>query len=261
MTDYPDVTINTAAGELNRLHGVIESKLRSTVQDAIRAGQILAQVKDRLPHGDFLPWLKANCAFSQQTASRYMRLNTYHDKLPSVSNLQEAYQQIENIEKQQKQAEERKAKERVHEYRKTGVKPDGWRRGTDDKIAEEEAARAQRSEGMRQRAKELDERIQAEEAKREELRQRKEEESTQQDAPRGFWIDEEILNSVSESAAKRSEFKTRLTLSQDGETDPFVDALIDYLETLADDNRRIEACSNIIKVARGIISDLYRRTA
>jgi hypothetical protein len=61
--DYPSVSIETAGKELDRLHRSIEGKLRSTVDDAIRAGEILTQVKGRLSHGDFLPWLKANCSF------------------------------------------------------------------------------------------------------------------------------------------------------------------------------------------------------
>ena len=36
--------------ELNDLHQQIEGKLRSTVQDAIRAGELLTQAKDSLPH-------------------------------------------------------------------------------------------------------------------------------------------------------------------------------------------------------------------
>jgi hypothetical protein len=48
-------------------------------------------------HGDFLPWLQANCSFSDRTARRYMVLYGHHDKLDSVSDLQEAYQQIETM--------------------------------------------------------------------------------------------------------------------------------------------------------------------
>jgi len=46
-------------------------------------------------------------------------------------------------------------------------------------------------------------------------------------------------------------------LSQQGEKDPFIDALMDYLEELDDDNRRIEACNNVIKVARNIAAQLH----
>lgn len=49
------------------------------------------------PHGDFLPWLKANCSFSQRTAYNYIGVYSHSDKIASVASLQEAYQQIETM--------------------------------------------------------------------------------------------------------------------------------------------------------------------
>ena len=44
-----------------------------------------------------------------------------------------------------------------------------------------------------------------------------------------------------------------------GKDDPFIDAILDYLDELEDDNRRIEACYNIIKLVKGGIAvDLQR---
>jgi hypothetical protein len=267
VTDYPAVTIDTAGAEINRLHGVIEQKLRSSVEDAIRVGQILTQVKDRLPHGDFLPWLQATCDFSSDTSERYRKLYAHHSKIRSVRNLQEAYQQIETIERQQKQTEEQRAQERIREYRETGVKPDGWRRGTDDKLLEDSRQQEQRSKDMRRRAAELNEKIREEEARKAEEERRITEErekaererlEAESQRPSGFWINEEILAEVQVSASKRTEFKERIRISDSGSSDPFIDALMDYLEELPDDNRRIEACYNVIKVARGIAAELQR---
>ena len=36
-------------------------------------------------HGEFLPWIKENCQFNQQTASRYMRAFTTGKLLPGSS--------------------------------------------------------------------------------------------------------------------------------------------------------------------------------
>ena len=49
--------MNNNINELNILHKNIESKLRSTVQDAIKAGEILTNVKEKLEHGQFLSWI------------------------------------------------------------------------------------------------------------------------------------------------------------------------------------------------------------
>ena len=41
--------------------------------------------------------------------------------------------------------------------------------------------------------------------------------------------------------------------------DPFQNAILDYLEELADDNRRIEACYNIIKICKEIANSLQSK--
>jgi hypothetical protein len=50
------------------------SALQAGLQHARGAGDLLLQAKARLPHGRWLPWLKANVRFSERTAQAYMRL-------------------------------------------------------------------------------------------------------------------------------------------------------------------------------------------
>lgn len=57
---------------------------------------------------------------------------------------------------------------------------------------------------------------------------------------------------------KRSDFKDKIRLSDDGKKDPFVDAIMDYLNDLGNDTRRIEACNNIIKVCRNVSVKLQK---
>ncbi len=79
--------------EITRLHGEIISAAKSSLQKAKRIGELLTQQKEKLEHGQWLPWLKANLPISQQTASNYMRI--FRDwetvKLLNVGNLSEAY--------------------------------------------------------------------------------------------------------------------------------------------------------------------------
>ena len=258
MSDYPVVSITNAPDELNRLHAEIEGKMRATVQDAIRAGEILAQVKGRLPHGDFLPWVKVNCRFSDQTARNYMGLFSHHDKIKTVLNLQEAYRQIESIEAKEKDTEAEKTKALIREYKTTGKKPEGWDRSTDYE------ARKQA------KADEIQSRLDAAEAARTErvgkmqddLR-REHEQNTRRSPPPSIEKDEidKLVAQVIDQAEKRSSFKESIRVSHEGKDDPFVDAIMDYLETLTDDNRRIEACYNIIKVCKGIANQLQKVTA
>ena len=245
--DYLPVTIENASEELNRLHGQIEGKLRSTVEDAIRAGEILTRVKERVGHGGFLSWIEANVRFSQPTAWRYIKINEHRDKLFSVNNLHEAEKTVAQIESEERRTESQRAADRVRHYLKTGEKLDGWRRGTDDKLVDEERARDERIEAQKAKMKQAE----AERAERESKRQEE----------RDSWAkSEDILQQAAakhiQEASKRREFKQRIKVSQSGESDAFIDALMDYLQELDDDNRRIEACQNIIKVCRNIAADL-----
>ena len=229
--------------ELNDLHQQIEGKLRSTVQDAIRAGELLTQAKDDLPHGAFLPWIEENCIFSQQTASRYMTLCKHQSKLLSVSNLPEAYKQVKQIESVKKQTENQKAFKRVQEYAKSGVKPEGWRKNTDDRLYQEEKDRDERIRRFKERV-EADK--QTKESKKKDYKQ----------DSKHF---NEAISKLTSKVEERETFKEQIRISSEGKDSPFVDALIDYLQGLDDDNRRLEACHNIIKVAKSIAKELDRK--
>ena len=229
--------------ELNELHQQIEGKLRSTVQDAIRAGEILTQAKDDLPHGGFLPWIKQNCVFSERTARNYLSLFRYRNKTATVADLQDAYKQVKQLESAEKHTEKQKSYQRVSQYRKTGVKPDGWKRGTDDGLVKEEHDR--------------DERIRRFKEKVETDKQTKE--STEKDYKQDSKIFNEAIARLTSKADERETFKERIRISFEGKDNPFIDALIDYLQGLDDDNRRLEACYNIIKVAKSIAKELNRK--
>ena len=44
-------------------HEAAQTSARQAVAHAIRAGELLAQAKTQLPHGEFGPWLAANSPF------------------------------------------------------------------------------------------------------------------------------------------------------------------------------------------------------
>jgi hypothetical protein len=81
------------AQQINELHAEIGGSMRLSVDKAIEIGRLLTEQKAELPHGQWLPWLKANVPFSQQAASNYMRLfnNRKQLKLLNVGSLTEAY--------------------------------------------------------------------------------------------------------------------------------------------------------------------------
>ena len=231
-----NILANNSIHELNILHKNIEGKLKSTVQDAIMAGEILTNVKEKVAHGEFLPWIEKNLIFTRMTANNYMRVYEYKSKCITVLHLPEAYRLVAKLDSAKKQTESQKAFKRVQEFKKSGVKPEGWRKNTDDKIYQEEVERDERIKVHKERLKH-------------EWNGKSEKDI----------IFDEMLNGVMDKSKKRSSFKERIRLSFDGQKNSFIDALMDYLEELDDDNRRIEACNNIIKVARNINKELQRK--
>ena len=82
--------------EINKLHQELQELAVGALDRAIRLGDLLSSTKSRLPHGQWLPWLTNNVAFSDRTARNYMRIfeNRVALKSANVSDLGEAYQMV-----------------------------------------------------------------------------------------------------------------------------------------------------------------------
>jgi hypothetical protein len=83
----PAEDLAALAMQINREHAAGEEAARRGLEHFRKAGEALLKVKAGCGHGKWLPWLKANVPFSQQTASAYMRLAEGWDKLPAAVNL------------------------------------------------------------------------------------------------------------------------------------------------------------------------------
>jgi len=66
--------LSGAAPEINRLHSEICQAARTTIDKAIRIGELLTEQKASLKHGEWLPWLRDKCEIRERTAHLYMRL-------------------------------------------------------------------------------------------------------------------------------------------------------------------------------------------
>jgi hypothetical protein len=53
--------------------GTIRSNVRGAVQKVIEAGQLLQEMKQRLPHGHYLPWVERECQLKPQYASQLIK--------------------------------------------------------------------------------------------------------------------------------------------------------------------------------------------
>lgn len=79
--------------EIKRLHGELQSLATDALNRAIRIGELLCDVKPKLGHGGWLPWLQCNISFSERTAQNYMALfqNRTLLKSANIADLTEAY--------------------------------------------------------------------------------------------------------------------------------------------------------------------------
>src|SRR6516164_1016138 len=75
------------AARIRAEHEATAASLKSSVEHGIAAGELLIEAKSKIPHGQWLPWLKANCAMSERTARDYMRLARLKVKTATVAHL------------------------------------------------------------------------------------------------------------------------------------------------------------------------------
>jgi len=78
-TELLPVTVPTApladlAERINAAHQQCEQALKAGLAHALEAGRLLLEAKGQVEHGQWLPWVEANCRFSERTAQAYMRV-------------------------------------------------------------------------------------------------------------------------------------------------------------------------------------------
>ena len=80
LETVPDLPALAAA--INAEHAAVGEALKAGLSHAIRAGELLIEAKALAGHGEWLPWLAANCAtISERTAQAYMRVARLHPDL------------------------------------------------------------------------------------------------------------------------------------------------------------------------------------
>jgi ParB family chromosome partitioning protein len=69
------------AARINAEHEQAKGAAINAVAHGIAAGELLLEAKAKVEHGQWLPWIESNCAFSQRTAQAYARLAKHAPKL------------------------------------------------------------------------------------------------------------------------------------------------------------------------------------
>jgi hypothetical protein len=245
-----ETSVQKVSGLVSELKSVTLKK--STLTDAI--ARELYQAREQLKSSGVRTDLVTNvtrltwegylkdCGLQRMTVHRWLE---YYEPKEQRLLTEEEYQ-LKQDEKRRAEMSIRDANNsRVSQAIKTGSFPSGWnpecQRLYEDRIKEERL----RDERIRKMQEEMQKGAEERKCREDERRARVEE------------IDE-LVKGIKENITKRQVFKERIRISHDGKDDPFIDAILDYLDELEDDNRRIEACYNIIKTCKGIAVDLQR---
>lgn len=73
------------------LHNELEALLNKSLDNMIRLGELLTEVKAELPHGEFTGWIEENLPFTPRTARRYMKVYNHRAELGGAETITEAY--------------------------------------------------------------------------------------------------------------------------------------------------------------------------
>ena len=73
-----EIALDALAAKIRTEHGAVRDAAETATQHAIRCGKLLAEAKNELVHGQWLPWLRDHCNLSERTAQAYMRLARKH---------------------------------------------------------------------------------------------------------------------------------------------------------------------------------------
>lgn len=228
------------------------------LKNARRIGQLLCEKQDELQkcHSvTFAEWVEENLPFERRTAYRYIDLFKYRFQLVDSSSIADSYKRIEEIKAIEHKTETEKANARVEECIKTGIKPEGWRRGTDDQLmADKIAYKEQVAQAEKDRKKRIDE-FKDEWAEKMEMRNKAKsifDDMTEE----VFKSAEALVKGQSKRQAEMEEWKSTLRLSGDLISDSFANAMLEWLAEMESDEKRLSACHDIIKICKKLISDL-----
>ncbi len=238
-----DITTNRAP-VIKMLLTELGTALKTSVNKAIQIGQLLSEQKEEMDHGAFLPWLEMNFSMSRHTATNYMKLYEHKNKCENVSHLQDAYKQIEQIEKQTKQEQQKEDLKIIFEYKKSGVKPEGWERKHDYQYKkmldddEYEKRKAEEFSGKEQKKKDASEDL---ERSREELR---------------------MYQKMQEQSQEDADLKEQFKLSgryENVDQDVMFASIDDYILG-GSVSQQLEKAHNIIKFVKAIANKLQQQT-
>lgn len=89
-SDMVPSDLNALAVQIRTEVDAAEADFRSAVAHAIRAGELLIEAKSQVGHGQWLPWLAANCSVKEREAQNYMRLARNRNAVADLPTIRQA---------------------------------------------------------------------------------------------------------------------------------------------------------------------------
>lgn len=80
--------------KITELHNEIIENFKNSLQKGIQIGGLLAEQKEKLKHGQWMPWVKNNLPFSARMAQNYMRLYDNQDKVLEAESIKDAQKML-----------------------------------------------------------------------------------------------------------------------------------------------------------------------
>lgn len=80
-------SLSNTAAEINKLHGDFCKGLITTLQTAVKIGELLSAEKAKHEHGEWQTWMLSNLTFSDRTARDYMRVFANKDKIADIAKM------------------------------------------------------------------------------------------------------------------------------------------------------------------------------
>jgi Protein of unknown function (DUF3102) len=80
-------TLSVLAAEINSARDTFKKSTRRAIEEGYYVGELLARAKGQLAHGEWLPWVEANCTFAVREAQRYLRAYEKRAQLPNASGM------------------------------------------------------------------------------------------------------------------------------------------------------------------------------
>jgi len=72
MSDPKQISVDVIATRINAMHREATKAAITAVELAIEIGAMLMEVKATLPHGEYGPWIRNHCEFTDRTARNYI---------------------------------------------------------------------------------------------------------------------------------------------------------------------------------------------